>query len=166
MDAAVSALSGSNMLQISPHSRPLLEALTKSCCELSARDAPPSEWQVTVSHALSRLELELLRVSSLHSKLPDLSTLLPRLLIDLEEESLVNDQERLHIEKHLMHHRHWDRQAAMHQPEPDQVELLLKAEASRPPVAGATACAHRMFVARNGDHWRLAIALSSDHDAG
>ena len=166
VEAVIAALRDSTLLSKSPHSALLQHALATRCTELHARGAPPSEWQLTVTDALSRLELELQRVSSLHSKFPGMSALQQRLLTDLDRDVVVHDDERPRIQQHLVQRGRWNPGSASYRPEPDQVELLLKAEAARPPVAGAAACAHRMFVARNGDHWRLAIALGADHNVG
>jgi hypothetical protein len=50
-------------------------------------------------------------------------------------------------------------------PEPDAAEYVLRALAPRPVVAGAKASVQRMYVAVQGEQWRVAFALSSDLEA-
>ena len=50
-------------------------------------------------------------------------------------------------------------------PEPDLREYILRAAVPRPDVSGAVPTAQRMYVPLQEQHFRLAVALSVDHDA-
>ena len=50
-------------------------------------------------------------------------------------------------------------------PEPDAAEYVLRTVAARPAVRGARPTVQRMYVAVQGEQWRVAVALSGDLEA-
>ena len=165
-EAVLGVLATSEMVGYAPRAPEMLRALEASCRELHARNAPPSEWHVALVDGLAEIEADLLRAASLAAKLPHHRDLVRTLLSDpsLTTEADVPEAARPILERMLA--RAAAAEAATNgDPEPAASEYVFRATHPRPDVEGAVPVAHRMYTMYNGDHWRLAIALSEDLEA-
>ena len=168
-EGAIAALATSPLFQLSPRARGMADGLLQSVRALHAARSLPSEWRVPLLDGMAALEHELERAAALQMKLPDHPQLVRALLSDpaLQSEATVPSGARAALTRRLYDSESDDLlDDDPEPPEPDLSEYVLRAVAPMPSEAPcALPTAHRMYVALRGDQWRVAIALSEDHNA-
>lgn len=157
VEGALASLACSPVLEFCPTAAAKVAELGGAITRLDGRGSAPSQWAEALLGPLAEIEIEMQRAASLSRKLPASPALACALLSDptLRTEASVPSAQRVYLEKHV----HDD-------DAPDVSEWVLRAAARRPCAPAALPTAQRMYVAQRDDTWRLAIALSVDHDGG
>uniref|UniRef100_A0A7S2IUE9 Uncharacterized protein n=1 Tax=Haptolina brevifila TaxID=156173 RepID=A0A7S2IUE9_9EUKA len=149
------------MAPLAPRLQPILAEVGHTLRALYERRAPPTEWAPLLREKLAEAELEVARAHSLIDKLPNEPLLVFELLCEpqMQCEAIVSGSARRLLQQRL-------KLAAQPSLEPDLREYILRACVARPyGAAQAVPTAQRMYVALQGEQFRLAIALSVDHEA-